>query len=65
MIDQPFNEISILGEGSEPVGSTPTLDFNSVGWANQVVMFEESDDDSVIFLGVNNNNNNKKQRKYY
>ena len=47
LIEQPFNRISILGGGSEPVGSIPTVDKNWMCCANQVVMLDESDDEPL------------------
>ena len=61
MIEQPFNYISILGGGSEPVGSTPIIDFNLISCANQVVMLDESDDDIPDLVDLSNDDEIEQQ----
>ena len=56
MMEQPFNYLSILRGGSEPVGSTPIVDFNLISCANHVVMVEESDDDVPDLVDPFNDN---------
>ena len=65
MMEQPFDYLSILGGGSEPVGSTPIVDYNLISCANHVVMVEESDDDVPDLVDPFNDENTEQHSALY
>ena len=65
MIEQPLNYLSILGGGSEPVGSIPALDNNWMSCANQVVMLDESDDEVPDLEDLSVNDNEEQHRPMF
>ena len=56
MIEQPISYSSILGEGSEPLGSIRTIDNNWLCCANHTEMLEDSDDDIPELEDITQNN---------